>query len=432
MKSLFRHKKGSDSSSSDHVRRSGGGGGSSSGVSDRVRKVHWWHHLASSGSGSSSSTIANPMLYEPLLVIGGTVGGGALSQEDVDDIDALLDRFTHSTTEELSVLEQLLQYVAPEDQSFNDEGLTILHIAAKKGYQHSLDILIKHSANSWISVPNIMCKRNGHTPLHLAAMYGHESCLHTLLNAKADPTIANFAKKTALHYACSFGYVTCVDAILNHTMGRWKLSSSSVESPSNKTLLINMQDNFGHTSLHLACIDGNCAVVRLLLQAHASVSLVDDENRTALGIARTFSTSPEHLEIVRQLEAASSTLGKKPVVDKSFASTIVNPDMDTLFQGMHVSDSQSNAGSVKMTGGAGDVLFDGLVIRGSPSRSPINVNYHTPKSFLTSPVATPPSPATCVPAGRWVVLQSGMLVAEPTSGTILVHDSRYFLIIMML
>jgi hypothetical protein len=47
-------------------------------------------------------------------------------------------------------------------------------------------------------------------------------------------------------------------------------------------------------------------------------------------------------------------------------------------------------------------------------------------------VATPPSPATCVPAGRWVVLQSGMLVAEPTSGTILVHDSRYFLIIMML
>ena len=322
--------------SSPSRRKSGDGEG-------RVNRVNiWWHH-------HYSGSIANPLLYEPLLAPSESLTG-MLSQEDQDDVDALLASFTASTAEDISVMEQILHSVSPEDQSFNDEGLTLLHLAAKKGFQQSLELLLHHSINSWMTVQNIACTRNGHTPLHLAAMYGFEHCVHTLLNAKADPTIQNFAMKTALHYASAFGYCACVNAILNHTLGRWKPTSTT--RPNKEKVLLNMQDNYGHTALHLAAIDGNVAVVRILLEAHASVALVDDEQRSALSIAQTLaegSGSPEHMEMVQLLRmargtgvstataasaAASSPIAHSQTHSQTSNREEISPPSSLLFEGM--------------------------------------------------------------------------------------------------
>lgn len=420
MKKFFSHRKNSNSEDHNKTRRKSGDG--------EIKGKHWWHH--------PGEAIDNPMLFESLLA----TGSEALSLADEDSINDLLVEFSESLTEDVSLVEQLLKLVAPEDQSLNDEGLTLLHIAAKKGFNQCLDILIKQSNNSWVSVPNITCKRYGHTPLHLAAKYGFDRCVHTLLNAKADPAILNFAKKTALHYACSFGYVACADAILNHTMGRWRLSTSSI-SASNKRerALIDMQDEFGLTALHLATVDGNSAIVRMLLQSHADTTLVDDGNRTALTIARTFDSSPEHLDIVRQLEyeLTSSPHHLPHSHEHSVASAIPkasslkssNTSPPLLFEGMHLRvDSSVQLGTELSDTSAGDdPLFAGLQVHNDVPLSVTTTTTFRAKSprMIAAPRPVSHSPAqTIVPAGRWVVLQSGMLVAEPSSGSILVHDSR--------
>lgn len=373
------------------------------------------HHYHSSFAHSS------PLLYEPLLAAVSSLSGTpAFNQAEQEDIDALLNHFSASTLEEIPVLEQLLRFVSPEDQSFSDEGLTLLHIAAKKGFQHSIEILLKHSENSWIAVQNIACKRHGHTPLHLAAMYGFDQCVHTLLNAKADPTIINFAKKTALHYASSYGYSACVNAILNHALGKWKISaaSASTSSASKEKSLLNMQDSYGHTALHLAVIDGNVTVVQILLQSHANVTLQDDEQRTALDIARALAEagSPEHAEMVRMLERGK--LKEKTNSGQHIQHTTASPP-SLLFEGMNFSSSFNSLAPPHAT-----VLFDGMAMHPPPRHPSPSIS----RAVSVSGVSVSKVSDTkfdLVPAGRWVVLQSGMLVAEPSGGRVLVHDSRY-------
>jgi len=53
--------------------------------------------------------------------------------------------------------------------SANSEGDTPLLIAAKNGYFEMVALLLKHGAKT-----NVKSKSKGHSPLHLAAQYGHE------------------------------------------------------------------------------------------------------------------------------------------------------------------------------------------------------------------------------------------------------------------
>ena len=352
------------------------------------------------------SHIFNPLLYEPLLP--SHRDSNHVDQEDIDD---LIAKFTHSDEEDIELLEQILCHVSPSDQSLNDEGLTLLHIAAKKGYQRCLDILLKHGVNNWTDAQNIMCKRHGQTPLHFASMNGFENCIHTLLNAKADPTKQNFSKKTPLHYACGFGYSSCADALLNHSLGKWKIIDS--RTTTDEKALINIRDDNGQTALHHAVIDGNVSTVKILLEAKANVFLLDDDHRSAMDIAKSM-TSHEHAEITKLLELRNphSTI-KLPSNDTALPST--------LFEGLQISPATNSPATSPST------LFEGLLINQTDSIRKNELNY-LKKSSSSSPL--PPDhilveQKISIPIDRWVVLQSGMLVAEPTTGTILVHPSKY-------
>eukprot|EP00002_Diphylleia_rotans_P013624 TRINITY_DN2657_c0_g2_i2.p1 TRINITY_DN2657_c0_g2~~TRINITY_DN2657_c0_g2_i2.p1 ORF type:complete len:246 (+),score=55.25 TRINITY_DN2657_c0_g2_i2:82-819(+) len=56
---------------------------------------------------------------------------------------------------------------------------------------------------------------NGLAPLHIAAIYGHNSCIVALLSKEADPnTLDRLHSRTPLFFAASFGNLPCIKTLL--------------------------------------------------------------------------------------------------------------------------------------------------------------------------------------------------------------------------
>ena len=98
-------------------------------------------------------------------------------------------------------------------------------------------------------------------------MQGYLECLESLLEAKADITIADEAGSTPLHLASFNGHVKIISSLLDH--------SAKPDT----------QDNQGGTSLHNACYGGHSDAVTLLLAKGATVDATDDAGATPLHMA---------------------------------------------------------------------------------------------------------------------------------------------------
>lgn len=71
------------------------------------------------------------------------------------------------------------------EEGFNIDGQTPLWLAAAKGHEAIVRLLIKEGADIHIK------DKHGRTPLLLAAMKGHEAILQLLLNKGADTRMVN-------------------------------------------------------------------------------------------------------------------------------------------------------------------------------------------------------------------------------------------------
>lgn len=90
------------------------------------------------------------------------------------------------------------------DATINDYFFfTLLHIAALEGYHNICKLLLFHNAN--VDQTTINCD----TPLHLAAMYGREDVIETLLDGGADRSILNNLGKTAREECDAEKYRQC-------------------------------------------------------------------------------------------------------------------------------------------------------------------------------------------------------------------------------
>jgi hypothetical protein len=73
-----------------------------------------------------------------------------------------------------------------------EEGYTALHIAAKEGHTLLIRILIEYKAN-----PNIYALYTRETPIFLAANFGQEDALRTLIELKGDASIITSSRSQA-------------------------------------------------------------------------------------------------------------------------------------------------------------------------------------------------------------------------------------------
>jgi ankyrin repeat protein/nucleoside phosphorylase len=138
-------------------------------------------------------------------------------------------------------------------------GMTPLHYAALKGHDAVVRLLIGGKAD-------VNAKDNyGLTALYWAALNGHEAVVRLLIDGKADVNAKDNEGKTALDWAARNGYKAVVRLLL-------------LDGKAD----VNVKDNYGGTALYWAALNEHEAVVQLLIDGKADVNAKDNEGRTAL------------------------------------------------------------------------------------------------------------------------------------------------------
>lgn len=96
----------------------------------------------------------------------------------------------------------------------NVRGRTPLHLAAEKGHEGAVRLLMEHGATADQAAGFL--DRAGNTPLHSAAKNGHEAVVRVLLEMGVDCTITTKSGATPLHWAAKMGHEAVVAALLEN------------------------------------------------------------------------------------------------------------------------------------------------------------------------------------------------------------------------
>jgi ankyrin repeat protein len=107
----------------------------------------------------------------------------------------------------------------------------------------------------------------GNTPLHLAAMYGHEKIVERLAAQKADLQEVNNDGLSPLAMAVYYGNRPAVGVLLSHKADP------------------NTRDRDGNTALHTAALYGQAATVREILKYQSDVEVKNKAGQTPLHLA---------------------------------------------------------------------------------------------------------------------------------------------------
>ncbi|MDH4226389.1 MAG: ankyrin repeat domain-containing protein [Deltaproteobacteria bacterium] len=143
------------------------------------------------------------------------------------------------------------------------EGVSSLHMALLKGNMKIAAVLVSLGAN--INVMNNL----GDTPLHGAVTSKAAEAVEFLISSGSSVNAKNNEGRTPLHAAVTSGEYKTVKLLAS-------VSGADV----------NAQDKTGITPLHLAALAGRDDMAFILIKRGASVSLKNNDGKSALDIAR--------------------------------------------------------------------------------------------------------------------------------------------------
>jgi len=135
-----------------------------------------------------------------------------------------------------------------------DESLqSALHVAAAEGNLPVLKLLVKKGGN--LNLQDM----NGWTPLHCAASNGHlKVCEYLLENKGVDACVSTNERTSVLHYL-----------VRNAPPEEMALYLRVVSLALERGIDVDIQNKHGETPLHSACLRGNVAAVKFLLEKKA-------------------------------------------------------------------------------------------------------------------------------------------------------------------
>jgi ankyrin repeat protein len=108
------------------------------------------------------------------------------------------------------VVKLLLEHKAEVDAK-TESGETPLYLAAEKGHKDVAELLLSHGADV-----NAKDKNFGRTPLHEAAVFGHKDVVELLLAHGADINAKNKNGETPLRFASGMGYEDVEELLRQH------------------------------------------------------------------------------------------------------------------------------------------------------------------------------------------------------------------------
>eukprot|EP01042_Synura_sphagnicola_P000896 gene896-1001_t len=159
-----------------------------------------------------------------------------------------------------SIVDLLLQHGA-DVEIRSEAGYHTLHAAASSGEPAVVESLLKYNVEIDVKTTD------GSTPLHVAAEKGHVRMIELLVSRGADIDLGDKSGLRALHKAVLKNGLEAVQCLL-------ELGAGS-----------DLQDNEGNTAMHLAASNGYVAVIQALLNGGASDDLRDKERLVPLQLA---------------------------------------------------------------------------------------------------------------------------------------------------
>ncbi|KXZ51175.1 hypothetical protein GPECTOR_13g662 [Gonium pectorale] len=171
------------------------------------------------------------------------------------------------------------------------DGSTPLHIAASSGHVEVTRLLLNAGANKDAA------DKDGGTPLQSAAGNGHVDTVRALLRAGANKEAATKDGGTPLHRAAWRGYVEVVETLLRAGVNKeaadkdgWTPLHSAAGNGHVLAVQALLQAGAdkeaavkdGWTPLHIAAGNGHVGAVKVLLQAGANKEAVPQDGRTPL------------------------------------------------------------------------------------------------------------------------------------------------------
>lgn len=186
---------------------------------------------------------------------------------------------------------------------YDEKGSTPLHMAVQQNWVQGLDQLIAAQVTTngkdW----------RGRTALMLAAWNGHDSCVEALLKSNCRVDQQDDRGMTALHYATWAGSVPAVALLLVagasptkrqnwgqtpvHYMGYLK-DQKAVDEILRLLLVkgadLDVADSQGWTAATMALVDNNMSPLRSLVDAGASLHVVDKYSQNLLHFAARYCT----------------------------------------------------------------------------------------------------------------------------------------------
>ena len=163
---------------------------------------------------------------------------------------------------------------------FDVAGITLLEVASKCGYIESIQFILQ----SLHSVKNI----NIGKPALLAIKYRHIESLQLLINAKADiekQTFNDSRLTRPIHAAVCTNQLDIVTLLIQYGVG------------------INTINQYGETSLMIACSRNYPDITELLLNSKASINKKSRMGRTPLDIALLYN-SPKCVTLLINAKAS--------------------------------------------------------------------------------------------------------------------------------
>lgn len=126
-----------------------------------------------------------------------------------DDVSQLLSKFDKPKPDERLVQVHTLLANGADINTSNEEGDTLLHLAAEAGDEALVDFLLTQP-NVNINAQN----EEGDTPLLLAILGEEISCIQKLIAQKVDLTVADKKGLTALHVAARRNSLECIKILI--------------------------------------------------------------------------------------------------------------------------------------------------------------------------------------------------------------------------